>query len=58
MPVSAADANYTSFFIVWATGFALDLAPELPTLTTYGSEGLAPAATGDAASYVWIDPNK
>ncbi len=53
-----ADTSYTSFFVVWATGHALDLVPELPTLVTYGSDGDAPSAVGDADSYVWIGTDK
>ncbi len=55
---AAADATYTSFFVVWATGYAIDLVPELPTLVTYGSDSLPPAAVGDAQSYVWISTSK
>lgn len=55
---AAADATYTSFFVVWATGYAIDLVSELPTLVTYGSDSLPPAAVGDAQSYVWVSTSE
>lgn len=48
-----ADTTYTSFYVVWATGYALDLTPELPTLVTYKKSAI-PATTTDTQAYVWI----
>ena len=53
-----ADNTYTYFYLVWATGYAVDLLPELHTTTTYSESGGVPATPADAQSFAWVSTNR
>ena len=56
--LSLADTTYTFFYFVWATGYAKDLVPEVPTTVTYNKGNGIPATPADAQSWVWLSTNK
>ena len=56
--LSHTDTTYTFFYFVWATGYAKDLVPEVPTTVVYDKGNGIPATPADAQSWVWISTNK
>ena len=56
--MACADTAYLSFYIVWATGYAKDLVPEVPTTVVYNKGNGIPATTADAQAFVWYSTVK